>query len=57
MHCLQKYNDGHRYLLVYINVFSKFTLVIPLKLKTGLALVEAFRMSLALGEKARENFE
>ena len=51
MQSLQKYNDGYRYLLVCIDVFSKFTWVIPLKLKTGLALVEAFRLILASGRK------
>ena len=32
-------NDGYRYLLVCIDVFSKFVWVIPLKTKTGPALV------------------
>ena len=43
MQSLKKYNDGYRYLLVCIDVFSKYVWVIPLKTKTGLALVEAFK--------------
>ena len=51
MQSLKKYNDGYRYLLVCIDVFSKYAWVIPLKTKTGLALVEAFKGILSLGRK------
>ena len=50
---MQKFNDGYRYLLVCIDVFSKYAWVIPLKNKTGPSLVEAFKIILA-GERKPE---
>ena len=47
MQPMQKFNDGYRYLLVCIDVFSKYAWVVPLKNKTGLSLVEAFKIILA----------
>ena len=44
-------NDGYRYLLVCIDVFSKYLWVIPLKTKTGPALVTAFKKILESGRK------
>ena len=44
-------NDGYRYLLVCIDVFSKYLWVIPLKTKTGPALVMAFKKILESGRK------
>ena len=51
MQSMQKFNDGYRYLLVCIDVFSKYAWVIPLKNKTGPSLVEAFKRILASGRK------
>jgi transposase InsO family protein len=51
MQSMQKFNDGYRYLLVCIDVFSKYAWVVPLKNKTGPALVEAFKIILASGRK------
>ena len=51
MQSMQKFNDGYRYLLVCIDVFSKYAWVVPLKNKTGLSLVEAFKIILASGRK------
>ena len=51
MQSLKVYNDGYRYLLVCIDVFSKYAWVLPLKTKTGLALVEAFKMILSSGRE------
>ena len=48
---MQKFNDGYRYLLVCIDVFSKYAWVVPLKNKTGPTLVEAFKTILASGRK------
>ena len=48
---MQKFNDGYRYLLVCIDVFSKYAWVVPLKNRTGLSLVEAFKTILASGRK------
>ena len=44
-------NDGYRYLLVCIDVFSKYLWVIPLKTKTGPALVMAIKKILESGRK------
>ena len=51
MQSMQKFNDGHRYLLVCVDVFSKYTWVVPLKNKTGPSLVEAFKIILSSGRK------
>ena len=51
MQSMQKFNDGYRYLLVCIDVFSKYAWVVPLKNKTGLSLVEGFKTILASGRK------
>jgi len=39
---LAKYNRGNRYLLMVLDVLSKYAWVQPLKAKTGVALVNAF---------------
>ena len=51
MQSMQKFNDGYRYLLVCIDVFSKYAWVVPLKNKTGLSLVDAFKTILSSGRK------
>ena len=51
MQSMQKLNDGYQFLLVCINVFSKFAWAVPLKNKTGPALVEAFNTILVSGRK------
>ena len=51
MQSMQKFNDGYRYLLVCIDVFSKYAWVVPLKNKTGPSLVEAFKVILSSGRK------
>ena len=43
MQFLKRYNDGYRYLLVCIDVFLKCAWIVPIKSKTGPALVEAFK--------------
>jgi transposase InsO family protein len=40
---LSKYNDGVKYLLTVIDVFSKFLHIVPLKSKTGKAVATAFQ--------------
>jgi hypothetical protein len=40
---LTRYNDGVKYLLTVIDVFSKFLHIIPLKRKTGTAVTSAFQ--------------
>ena len=51
---MQKFNDGYRYLLICIDVFSKYAWVIPLKNKMGPALVEAFNIILTSGRKPEQ---
>ena len=51
MQSMQKFNDGYCYLLVCIDVFSKYAWVVLLKNKKGLTLVEAFKIILASGRK------
>ena len=42
MQSLSKYNKGIRYLLCAIDLFSKYALVVPLKDRTGIIIVNAF---------------
>ena len=42
MQSLALHNDGVKYLLTYIDTFSKYALVRPLKSKSGLCAKEAF---------------
>ena len=51
MQSLKEYNDGYRYLLVCIDVFSKYSWLVPIKSKTGPALVEALKIILSSGRK------
>ena len=51
MQSMQKFNDGYRYLLVCIDVFSKYAWVVPLKNKKGPSLVETFKIILTSGRK------
>ena len=51
MQSLKDYNDSYRYLLVCTDVFSKYAWIIPVKSKTGPALVEAFKVILSSGRK------
>ena len=39
---LAAHNDGYKYILTVIDVFSKFAWALPLKNKTGVTLTEAF---------------
>ena len=56
MQSMRKFNDGYRYSLVCIDVFSKYVWVVPLKNKTGLSLVEAFKIILVSGRKPEKIF-
>ena len=52
MQSLKQYNDEYRYLLVCIDVFSKYAWIVPIKSKTGPAIVEAFKVGLrSFGQK------
>ena len=54
MQSMQKFNDGYRYLLVCIDVFSKYAWVVPLKNRKGPSLVEAFKVILASRRKPQK---
>ena len=43
MQLLSKYNKGIRFLLCVIDIFSKYTWVVPLKDKKGISIVKAFQ--------------
>ena len=46
MQLLSKYNKGIRFLLCVIDIFSKYTWVVPLKDKKGISIVKAFQLIL-----------
>ena len=43
MQSLSKYNKGIKYLLCVIDLFSKYAWVIPMKVKKGTSIVNAFK--------------
>ena len=43
MQLISKFNKGFRFLLCVIDIFSKYALVIPLKDKKGITIVNAFQ--------------
>ena len=46
MQLLNKFNEGFRFLLCVIDIFSKYAWVIPLKDKKGISIVNAFKQIL-----------
>ena len=51
---LSRYNKDYKYLLTYVDVFSKCAWVVPLKTKQGQELVEAFQTILSCGCKTTQ---
>ena len=47
------YNDRHRYLFCLIDVFSKYTWVVPTMDKSGKTLVEAMKIVLKEGRSPK----
>ena len=43
MHLMSKLNKGFRFLLCVIDIFSKYALVVPLKDKKGVSIVNGFQ--------------
>jgi len=41
---LQKYNEGYKYLLTCIDIFSKYAWAVPLKSKTSSSIIDAFKI-------------
>ena len=54
MQLMCKYNKGIRYLLCVIDIFSKHALVVPLKDKKGVTIVNAFE-SILIDSKRKPN--
>ena len=46
MKLLSKFNEGFRFLLCVIDIFSKYAWVIPLKDKNGISIINAFQIIL-----------
>ena len=43
MQLMRKFNKGFRFLLYFIDIFSKYATVVPLKDKKGVSIVYAFQ--------------
>ena len=43
MQLISKFNKGFRFLLCFIDIYSKYAWVVPLKDKKGLSIVNAFQ--------------
>ena len=43
MQLISKFNNGFRFLLCVIDIFSKYAWVVPLKDKKGVSIVDAFQ--------------
>ena len=52
MQSLSKYNNGIKYLLCAIDLFSKYAWVVSLKDKKGVSIVDAFQKLISEGSKA-----
>lgn len=51
MRSLSEFNDGYKYLLTCIDVFSRFAWIVPLKTKQNTSVIEGFERILASGRK------
>ena len=51
MQSLSKYNEGFKYLLCAIDLFSKYAWVIPIKDKKGTSIVNAFEKIIPEGQR------
>ena len=51
MQSLSKYNKGMKYLLCAFDIFSIYAEVVPLKDKSGISIVNAFREMISKGTK------
>ena len=43
MQLLSKFNKGFRFLLCVIDIFGKYTWIVPLKDKKGVSIIDAFQ--------------
>ena len=51
MQSLSKYNNGNRYLLCAIDLFSKYVWLVPLKDKQGTSIINALKKIISEGRK------
>ena len=54
MQLISRYNKGIRFLLCVIDIFSKYTWVVPLKDKKGVSIVIAFQSILKQSNSRRK---
>ena len=54
MQSLSKYNKGNKYLLCEIDLFSKYTWIVPIKNKKGVSIVNAFKKIISEGRKTNK---
>ena len=54
MQLINKFNKGFRFLLCAIDIFSKYTRVVPLKDKKGISIVNALLMQKILDKSGRK---
>ena len=56
MPSLRKYNKGMKYLLFVIDLFSKYAWVVPLKVKRGISIANAFKKKFRqFKQKSKQN--
>ena len=53
MQLISKFNEKFRFLLCVLDIFSKYTWVVPLKDKNGITIVNAFQKILKESDKKR----
>lgn len=54
MSSLSKFNSGIKFLLIVIDIFSRFVWVQPLRNKTGKEVVEGFKQIVQKGRKCKK---
>ena len=55
MQLISRYNKGIKYLLCFVNVFSKYAWVVPLKDKKGVSIVNGFKKKILDSSKRKPN--
>ena len=51
MQLISKFNKGFRFLLCVIDIFSKYSRVVPLKDKKGISIVNGFQKILKVSDR------
>ena len=55
MQLISKFNNGFRFLLCVVDIFSKYSWVVPLKDKKGVSIINAFQKILKESNKKPNN--